>query len=446
MSEFAKQPHPDAAHRERLSREIPGLSPRQVQVWFQNRRAKIKRLTADDRERMIKMRAVPDDFDNVQALHSPYGAVHGLGAPMSSPIEFGTQQYGDAMLRPLMIDPRRPEGDEHMSPTSINPSSYGHMGFHPSGPMSSSDVMSPISPSSTDRYPYGSQVSTPLSSAPRSANPFIGRHNSLDAAMHMNRQGYRPLQPLHLRDPMSRSRSEALQSPLRTSMSWKGESVDYTDMHHPSTSPTLSDRQSSLYQPGHTAGVYDANTYHGGVHLNAQPGMGYAGHAASQPRSRLRSNSANLPLNLDMGSNFRSHTAGVRSPGGVMSATRATPATSPFTTSSIYTTSYPPAPLTAPLEFSNSVAAAPRANVQDYSAPQMSAPITAPSDFSQALHGNMPGQHARTPMRESFGGGPMGYGQERLSAYEKNLNSPSPLKRNRSFPSPTETTEPAMGP
>lgn len=42
MSEFAKQPHPDAAHRERLSREIPGLSSRQVQVWFQNRYLSLK--------------------------------------------------------------------------------------------------------------------------------------------------------------------------------------------------------------------------------------------------------------------------------------------------------------------------------------------------------------------------------------------------------------------
>ena len=37
MSEFARQAHPDAAQRERLSRAIPGLSSRQVQVWFQNR-------------------------------------------------------------------------------------------------------------------------------------------------------------------------------------------------------------------------------------------------------------------------------------------------------------------------------------------------------------------------------------------------------------------------
>lgn len=37
VNEFARQAHPDAGQRERLSREIPGLSPRQAQVWFQNR-------------------------------------------------------------------------------------------------------------------------------------------------------------------------------------------------------------------------------------------------------------------------------------------------------------------------------------------------------------------------------------------------------------------------
>ena len=37
MNEFARQPNPDASHRAKLSNEIPGLSSRQVQVWFQNR-------------------------------------------------------------------------------------------------------------------------------------------------------------------------------------------------------------------------------------------------------------------------------------------------------------------------------------------------------------------------------------------------------------------------
>ncbi|KAJ4306489.1 hypothetical protein N0V88_001292 [Collariella sp. IMI 366227] len=42
---------------------------------------------------------------------------------------------------------------------------------------------------------------------------------------------------------MARSRSDTLQSPLRTSMSWKGESIDYTTYHSGSSSPQIGSRQ-----------------------------------------------------------------------------------------------------------------------------------------------------------------------------------------------------------
>lgn len=285
MSEFAKQPHPDAAHRERLSREIPGLSPRQVQVWFQNRygsssqrlriaklinfcrRAKIKRLTADDRERMIKMRAVPDDFDNVQALHSPYGAVHGLGTPMGSPVGFGPGSYTDHLMRgPLVVDVRRAEGGDTMSSSGLSPA-FGGIGFSASASMSNPDLLSPMSHESGDRYDYAGQL-TPLSAGPRTSNPFT-RQPSLDANMsmhgHHSRQPVRTLQPLQLRETLTRSRSDSLQSPLRSSMSWKGDSIDYTSYHGGgSGSPQpLSGRQASAYQPPEptSVGGYEANNY-----------------------------------------------------------------------------------------------------------------------------------------------------------------------------------------
>ncbi|GKT98590.1 homeobox protein [Fusarium langsethiae] len=171
MSEFAKQPHPDAAHRERLSREIPGLSSRQVQVWFQNRRAKIKRLNVDDRDRMIKMRAVPEGFDNVQALHSPYGAVHGMNSPMPSPGQFNTQSYAQHMMRPMIVDARRNDAHEHSSPTGLTPG-FGGMTYSPAGSMASSSLASPLSPAPNDRYQYGGHFSASLAGSPRTSHPF----------------------------------------------------------------------------------------------------------------------------------------------------------------------------------------------------------------------------------------------------------------------------------
>ncbi|KAF5660716.1 homeobox-leucine zipper ROC3 [Fusarium heterosporum] len=247
MSEFAKQPHPDAAHRERLSREIPGLSSRQVQVWFQNRRAKIKRLNADDRDRMIKMRAVPEGFDNIQALHSPYGAVHGMNTPVPSPGHFSTQSYAQHMMRPLIVDGRRNDTQEHVSPANMI-SGFGGMGYSPAGSMTSSSLASPLSPAHSDRYSYGGQFSAPMAGSQRTSHPF-GQHHGLGTPVEIHRSSPHPIPPPLLRDTLSRARSESSQSPLRPNMSWKGDVVDYSYRVSNSASPNPSERHSTLYQP-----------------------------------------------------------------------------------------------------------------------------------------------------------------------------------------------------
>ncbi|KAI3390994.1 hypothetical protein diail_8276 [Diaporthe ilicicola] len=443
MSEFAKQPHPDAAHRERLSREIPGLSPRQVQVWFQNRRAKIKRLTADDRERMIKMRAVPDDFDNVQALHSPYGAVHGLGTPMASPVGFGPGGYPDHLMRgPLVVDVRRAEGGEHMSSSGLSPA-FGSIGFSTSASMSNPDLLTPMSQESSDRYDYSNHL-TPLSAGPRTSNPF-GRQGSMETGMpvqnHHSRQPMRPLQPLQLRETLTRSRSDNLQSPLRSSMSWKGDSIDYSSYHPAAGSTTpLSGRQQSLYQPSEglsgspstTLGGYESSTYAGSsvtspTHMS-YPNFQSSSFQNSQNRSRLRASSATLPLGLDLSAQ-RSYSA---SHHGMRSATSPTHRHAAVT-SAPYSTGFPTAPLTAPSDFSLPRTPGFPTRPHDYSMPQMSAPIAPPNDFSQAFHASMASGHSsRTPMRDQFGGGgPLG------DRSGEDYGGPGgELKRKRSFTIP----------
>ncbi|KJZ74158.1 hypothetical protein HIM_06389 [Hirsutella minnesotensis 3608] len=247
MSEFAKQPHPDAAHRERLSREIPGLSPRQVQVWFQNRRAKIKRLTADDRERVVRMRAVPEGFDNVQALHSPYGAVHGLGAPLP-PGEPLNPPYGHHMLRPLMVEVRRHD-ETYISPGALTPS-FGNIELGQSGGMSASDLVSPLSSTSSSKYMPESHVST----SSRTMGTSICQHAGLDAVGHMSKPGLRQGQPLHVREPIAKSTGDALQSPLRGGLSWKPETFDYSHYSETNAGPSASERSPSAYTLGPLGG------------------------------------------------------------------------------------------------------------------------------------------------------------------------------------------------
>jgi hypothetical protein len=205
------------------------------------RRAKLKRLTTDDRERMMRSRALPADFDMTQALHSPFGsqAPPHAGTPMPSPGSFAP--FGDHNgVRPLTLDTLRrvPDYDsfgqqQYVSPTGITPA-LGSFAFTP--PQSATETMSPASiasgasafsyqpQESPRRYPYGLGMG---------AQPGYAAHHP-----HMPR--------LHLHDRLSRPIGESAGSPLRTSMSYSGlGSTSQSQAHAQERSSSFSE-QSTL--------------------------------------------------------------------------------------------------------------------------------------------------------------------------------------------------------
>ena len=168
----------------------------------------------------MKSRALPEDFDMTQALHSPFGAnvsqsiSQNYSTPMLSPANYSSAFTDNSSLRPpLMMGGLRRDCDDDSTISPIMSSNFNSY-FTSSGSLSASDNLSPISPGG-DRAPFisssYSQVSTP-----RSSNPFT-RSNSFNSNLH-------PSVPrLHLpHDRVSRSRAESLGSPLRTSTSYGG--------------------------------------------------------------------------------------------------------------------------------------------------------------------------------------------------------------------------------
>lgn len=329
MSEFARQAHPDAAHRERLAREIPGLSPRQVQVWFQNRRAKLKRLTSDDRERMMRSRALPDDFDMTQALHSPFGAAgHGVGTPLASPAANFSPSFPEGnMVRPLSLDTIRrfPEGQQ-MSPGGIPPP-FGGYSFTP--PQSATDTSSPVS-ATGEPNPFA--YSQSMDSSPRRPNPFVGPPVPSPSSFPQ----YPQVPRLQLHDRMARTRAESLCSPLRTSMSYSNDgTLSQSGVQHGENTSIGEQRMPPTSLP--STSLPGSNIPYGlGYSYSQIPGF------QSGAQQRMRSFSTSVPRRIEL-SQHSAHYQQSRTPGPAnpQSATFPNYQSSPLATPGAYN----PAPL-----------------------------------------------------------------------------------------------------
>jgi hypothetical protein len=213
----------------------------------------------------MRSRALPDDFDMAQALHSPFGNGHGLGTPLASPGAYQPSFPEGNMMRPLSIDTlRRGPLDQHISPTGISPA-FGGFTFTP--PQSATDTLSPVSAHGDSPFGF---PSAPLDTSPRTSNPFSSSMTSPAYAAHHSI----PRLSLHA-DRMARSRAESLSTPLRASMS-------YT--HHSHDSLTSNDNSHLPY----------------GIGYSYSPVPGFQASSSS----RMRSFSSSVPRRIELSTHY----------------------------------------------------------------------------------------------------------------------------------------------
>ncbi|TWU73744.1 hypothetical protein ED733_001548 [Metarhizium rileyi] len=395
MSEFAKQPHPDAAHRERLSHEIPGLSPRQVQVWFQNRRAKIKRLRVDDRDRMVQMRAVPDDFDNVQALHSPYGAVNGLGTSVStSGLGSTGSPYGNQGVKALLLDLRKPVGDSYMSPSGLS-QSFGGIDIDQSGPVAHSEIPTSSSSMYGDRYVVtggSSAASTPGLGYRSSASFWNATANTMDVSLSHHRSEMRDSQPLQRREWNSRHTPDTAQAPLSFYQSGA------------TSASNSSDRQISY--PGSSAGTSGDCEPQAYLDQSSLPSRGTVDSTGLEESNQSRSGSppasttAPLAIEFNFKDPFRALSASAKFP----DRSQGLP---PLKADTSSLASYATGPLSAPLNLPRQQPFHVQTkSYREYTASQLSAPIQAPGDFTRLFRAPTPNRDVSSrPLKDLFGHG-----------------------------------------
>lgn len=173
----------------------------------------MKRLLGEDRERMIKSRAVPEGFDTRRSLHSPYlRSPHAMGVPMKVDEE---NAHPSDMANPL--------GGNHISsPSSVSSNPDGS--YAAASSVTTSGAMSPVS--SLHETPYVSESSLspranphPMSRYPRSLSFPQIYHNLSRPSNHPDAE------------QASRRRAESLAAPLGVGLPFAEVDWDQSTSH-----------------------------------------------------------------------------------------------------------------------------------------------------------------------------------------------------------------------
>ena len=123
-----------------------------VLTFPNSRRAKLKRLTSDDRERMLRSRALPEYFDPAQALQSPLRDYS--RAAMMSPVSYAPP-YGD-LARPHAVPSYVPGLEHHYEGTA---EAYRSMALSPTSSIPTGDESHlQYIPVPRGSYPIGQQL------------------------------------------------------------------------------------------------------------------------------------------------------------------------------------------------------------------------------------------------------------------------------------------------
>jgi hypothetical protein len=164
-------------------------------------------MSSDDRERMMKSRALPEEFPILQTLHT-YGA-RMMGTPVASPTEYSpTTGGGIGYHRPDPLRRRSHLGEEEVGVSPTTPA-YG-LSFASNTP-SSGEMLSPVS-TSGERSGYLGYMTAPLGPQQR-GNPFSRATDPYRTHPSVPR--------LQLHDT-PRSLAENSNSPLATSTTYGG--------------------------------------------------------------------------------------------------------------------------------------------------------------------------------------------------------------------------------